>query len=55
MGSIMLAKWTKFNIDNNLCSSKSRKSLLNFKDIHYNRYHIETTNEGNDKYLTLQQ
>ena len=49
----MLPKGTKICIENTLYSSKSRRNLLSFKDIHYNGYHIETNNEGNEKYLYI--
>ena len=42
----MLPKGTKFCIDNALFSSKSKRNLLSFKNIHYNDYHNETNNEG---------
>ena len=44
--NIMLPKGTKFCIDNALFSSKSKRNLLSFKNIHYNDYHNETNNEG---------
>jgi len=36
-----------------LYSSKSSKNLLNFKDICYNGYHIETNNEGSEEFLYI--
>ena len=33
-------------IDDSLYFSKSKRNLLNFKDIYYNDYHIKTNNEG---------
>jgi len=36
-----------------LYSFKSRINLINFKDISLNAYHLETTNEGSDKYLYI--
>jgi hypothetical protein len=42
--NIMLPKGTIIYIDKALYSSKSRRNLLCFKDIHYNCYHIETNN-----------
>jgi len=50
--NIIFSKGTRFIIDNALFSTKSRRNLLSFKDIHHNRYYIETTNE-NDKYLHI--
>ena len=49
----MLPKGTKFCIDDTLYSSKSRRKLLSFKDIHNNGYHIETNNEGSTEYLYI--
>ena len=49
----MLPKCTKFCIDDALCSSKSRRNLLSFKDIHNNGYYIETDNEGSEEYLYI--
>jgi hypothetical protein len=51
--NIILSKWTKFCIDDALYSSKSRRNLINFKDICLNGYHVETTNEGSDEYLYI--
>ena len=51
--NIILPKGTKFCIDNALYSSKSRRNLINFKDIRLNVYHVETTNKGNDEYLYI--
>ena len=45
--NIMLPEETKFYISNALYSSKFRRNLLSFKDIHRNEYHIETANEMN--------
>ena len=50
---IMLSKGTKFCIDDALYSSKSSRNLLNFKDIRYNGYHIETNNEGSEEFLYI--
>ena len=49
----MLPKGTKICIDDDLYSSKSRRNLLSFKDIRGNGYHIETNNEGSEKYLYI--
>ena len=49
----MLPKGTKLCIDDALYSSKSSINLLSFKDIHYNGYHIETNNEGSEKFLYI--
>ena len=48
--NIMLPNGTKFHVNDVLYSRKSRRNLLNFKDIRRNGYHIETMNEGNIKY-----
>ena len=50
---IMLPKGTKLCIDDALYSSKSSINLLNFKDICYNGYHIETNNEGSGEFLYI--
>ena len=49
--NVMLQNGTRFHINN---SSKSTRNFLNFKDIHKNRYHIKSMNEGNIKcfYIT---
>ena len=49
----MLPKGTKLCIDNALYSSKLSRNLLNFKDIRYNGYHIETNNEGSEEFLYI--
>jgi len=51
--NIMLPNGTRFIIDNALFSTKSRRNLLNFKDILLNRYHIETANDNGIKYLYI--
>ena len=38
--NIMLSNGTRFYINDTLYSSKSRRKLLNFKDIRRNGYHI---------------
>ncbi|KAL4611246.1 hypothetical protein ACB092_08G109200, partial [Castanea dentata] len=50
---IMLPKDTKLCIYDALYSSKSNRNLLNFKDIRYNGYHIETNNEGSEEFLYI--
>ena len=49
--NIMLPNETRFHINDVLYSSKSKRNLLSFKDIHINGYHIETMNWDNVKYL----
>ncbi|KAL4598548.1 hypothetical protein ACB092_11G066900 [Castanea dentata] len=51
---IMLPKGTKLCINDALYSSKPSRNLLNFKDIRYNGYHVETNNEGNQLKQMLQ-
>jgi len=53
--NIILPKRTKFCIDNALYSSKSKRNLISFKDIHLNGYHIETTNEDSANIFILLQ
>ena len=51
--NIILPNGTRFHINDALYSSKSRRNLLNFKDIRRNIYHIETMNEDNVEYLYI--
>ena len=51
--NIMLPNGTRFHINDVLYSSKSKRNLLSFKDIHINGYHIETMNEDNAEYLYI--
>ena len=51
--NITLSNGTIFDINDALYSSKSRRNLLSFKDIHRNGYHIETMNENNIEYLYI--
>ena len=51
--NIMLPKGTKLYIDDALYSSKSRRNLLSFKNIHHNGYHIETNNKSSEEYLYI--
>ena len=44
---------TKFQIDNALYSNNSNRSLLSFKDIHRNGYHIEIMNHNGNEYLLI--
>ena len=50
---IMLPKGTKLCIDDALYYSKSSRNLLNFKNIRYNGYHIETNNEDSKEFLYI--
>jgi hypothetical protein len=51
--NIILPKGTKFSIDDALYSSKFRRNLISFMNIHLNGYHVETTNEDSDEYLYI--
>ena len=53
IANIMLPNGTRFHINDALYSSKSRRNLLSFKDIHRNGYHIETMNEDNVEYIYI--
>ena len=53
IANITLPNGTRFHINDALYSNKSRRNLLNFKDIHRNGYHIETMNEDNIEYLYI--
>ena len=49
----LLSNGTKLQINYALYSDKSYRNLLSFKDIHQNGYHIETSSEGNFKFLCV--
>ena len=51
--TIVLPNGTKFQIDDALYSNKSNQNILSFKDIHRNRYHIETMNHNGNEYLLI--
>ena len=51
--NITLPNGTGFHINDALYFKKSKRNLLNFKDIYRNGYHIETMNEDNVKYLYI--
>ena len=51
--AIMLPCGMIFHINDALYSVRSRRNLLSSKDIHHNRYHIETTYDNNKKYLYI--
>ena len=51
--NITLPNGTRFPINDALYSSKSKRNLLSFKDIHRNGYHIQTMNEDNVGYLYI--
>ena len=51
--NITLPNRNRFHINDALYSSKSKRNLLNFKDIRINGYHTETMNEDNVEYLCI--
>ena len=51
--NIMLPKGTKLYIDDALYTSKSRRNLISFKDIHHNGYHIKTNNKCSEEYFYI--
>ena len=51
--NIMLPNGIRFHINDVLYSRKSRRNLLNFKNICKNGYYIEPMNEGNVEYLYI--
>ncbi|GAV56611.1 hypothetical protein CFOL_v3_00153, partial [Cephalotus follicularis] len=53
MASFVLSNGTQMRITDVLYSTKSRRNLLSFKDIHLNGYHIETTNENGKECLYI--
>ena len=50
--NLILTYETKLDI-HDLYSSRSRRNLLNFKDIHRNGYHIKTIDENDLEYLSI--
>lgn len=50
---MMLFYETKLFIDDVLYSFKSKKNLLSFKNIHPNRYYIETIIDNDSDYLCI--
>ncbi|GAV77765.1 hypothetical protein CFOL_v3_21235, partial [Cephalotus follicularis] len=53
MARFVLSNGTQMRITDALYSIKSRRNLLNFKDIRLNGYHIETTIESGKEYLYI--
>ncbi|GAV91033.1 hypothetical protein CFOL_v3_34433, partial [Cephalotus follicularis] len=53
MASFVLSNGTQMHIIDTLYSTKTRRNLLSFKDIHRNGYHIETTNENGKEYIYI--
>ncbi|KAG7557098.1 Reverse transcriptase RNA-dependent DNA polymerase [Arabidopsis suecica] len=50
---ILLSKGTHLEISDALYSPSSKRSLLSFKDIRLNGFHIETKGEGNKEFLNI--
>ena len=44
--TILLSKGTTLHIKDALLSTKSKRNLLSFNDVRYNRYQFETINEN---------
>ena len=51
--TIVLPNGTKFQIEDALYSNKSNQNILSFKDIHQNKYHVETMNQNGNEYLLI--
>jgi len=49
----MFHRGTRFIIDNVLFSTKSRRNLQSFKNIHRNEYPIEIVNDNGIEYLHI--
>ena len=45
--TIVLRNDTTLHIEDTLLSSRSKRNLLSFKDVHRDGYHLETMNEQN--------
>ena len=50
---ILMPKGTRLEIKNALYSPSSKRSLLSFKDIRLNGFHLETWEEGNKEFLNI--
>ena len=50
---VMMPKGTHLEIKTALYSPSSRRSLLSFKDIRLNGFHLETWEEGNKEFLNI--
>jgi len=48
---VLLPNGTHLEISDPLYSPSSKRSLLSFKDIHLNGFHVETKGEGNREFL----
>lgn len=48
-----MEQWNILCINDALYSTKFRRNLSNFKDIHHNEFHIETVNKNDTKYLYI--
>ncbi|XP_019184046.1 PREDICTED: uncharacterized protein LOC109178951 [Ipomoea nil] len=53
--SIILPKGTKLLIENALLYPQSKRTLLSFKDIRSNSFHIETKTKNKEEFLTMTQ
>ena len=51
--NILLPKGTHLEIEDALYSPSSNRSLLSFKDIRLNDFHIETMGEGSKEFLQI--
>ena len=51
--NIRLPKGTHLQVSDALYSPSSKRSLLSFKDIRMNGFHIETKGEGNKEFLQI--
>ena len=51
--TIVLPKGTILHIENAFLSSRSKRNLLNFKDVRRNGYHVETIYEQNKEYIGI--
>ena len=49
--NIMPQNGTEFHINDVLYSSKFKRNLISFKDIHKNGHYIESMNEDNVEYI----
>ena len=50
---IILPKGTQLVIEDALLYPDSTRTLLSYKDIHHNGFHIETHNDSKDEYLFI--
>jgi len=50
---VLMPNGTHLEIKNALYSPSSKRSLLSFKDIRLNGFHLETWGEGNEEFLNI--